>query len=159
MGSYTSGKGTGFKTVTKPKNITNSVKNGYNATVKKSGRKTTVKVHTSINPNLYVGADWRFSSKLNFTSRKYFTCKLNITGMKEKYAHVRIRFFHGNSVYESSAKVKGGGTRAVSVNLSKWAYRGSVNKIQIWVRPYSKTRWKNGAKVVITEMKQAATAK
>lgn len=159
MGSYTSGKGIVFKTVAKSKNITNSVKNGYNATVKKSGRKTTVKVHTSINPNLYVGADWRFSKKLNFTSRKYFTCKLNITGMKEKYAHVRIRFFHGNSVYESSAKVKGGGTRAVSVNLSKWAYRGSVNKIQIWVRPYSKTRWKNGSKIVITEMKQAATAK
>lgn len=159
MGGYTNGKASTIKKVTKAKSIGNALKNSYNGTAKKSGSKTTVKVNTSVNPNLYCGAGWKFSKALNFSSRKYFTCKLSISGMREKYAHVRIRFFHGPMIYESSMKVKGAGTRTVSVNLSKWKYRGSVDKIQIWVRPNGKTRWKKGAKIVISGMQQAAKVK
>ena len=79
--------------------------------------------------------------------------------MREKYAHVRIRFFHGASVYESTMKLKGNTTKQVSVNLSKWSGRKSVDKIQIWVRPNKKTRWKKGAKIMISSMRQAAKVK
>lgn len=159
MGGYSDGKFRTIKTAKKTKGIGNSLKYGYNGTVKKSGSKTTVKVKTSMNPNMYSGAGWRFPGKLNFSSRTKFTCKLKISGMKEKYAHVRIRFFSGSQVYEAAAKVKGGSTRQVAVDLSKWSYRKSVDKIQIWVRPNGKTKWKKGAKIVISSMKQASSVK
>ena len=159
MGGYSNGKISSIHKVSKAKSISNSLKNGYNGTVKKKGSTTTVKVSTSANPNLYSGAGWRFTKALNFKSRKYFTCKLKVVGMREKYAHVRIRFFHGASVYESTMKLKGNTTKQVSVNLSKWSGRKSVDKIQIWVRPNKKTRWKKGAKITISSMRQAAKVK
>ena len=159
MGGYSNGKISSIHKVSKAKSISNSLKNGYNGTVKKKGSITTVKVSTSANPNLYSGAGWRFTKALNFKSRKYFTCKLKVVGMREKYAHVRIRFFHGASVYESTMKLKGNTTKQVSVNLSKWSGRKSVDKIQIWVRPNKKTRWKKGAKIMISSMRQAAKVK
>lgn len=159
MGTYSSGKAVSVKKSSGTKKISNNLKYAYTGTVKKSGTKTTVKVDRSANPNLYQGAGWKFSAKLNFSARNRFVCKIKVSGMKETYAHVRLRFFSGRNVYEAAMKVKGGKTQQVTADLSKWKYKKSVDKIQIWVRPNKKTKWKSGAKIVISDMKQAKSAK
>lgn len=159
MGAYNRGNSAAISKVSGTKAISNNVKYSYNGKVKKSGSRTVVSVKTGLNPNLYQGAGWVFSKKLDFTSRTSFTCKINITGMKEKYAHVRIRFFSGRNIYEAAGKVQGNKTKTLSVNLSKWKYRKTVDKIQIWVRPNGRTAWKKGGKITVSALKQAKSTK
>lgn len=159
MGTIKSGGISAIKKYSNAKTVINSVKYSYNGTVKKSGKTTTITVNTKANPNLYQGAGWTYGRKLNFSARSRFTCRIRITGMKEQYAHVRIRFFSGKNLYEASARVRGGGVRQLAVNLSKWKYRKSVDKIQIWVRPYKAKGWKKGAKITVSYLKQVKKVK
>lgn len=154
MGEYAKGTVKKSASLSKVKLIPNSVKYKYNGKVSKKGYTTIVSVDSTINPVLYSGAGWKYSTKLNFTTRKRFGCKVAVSGMKEKYAHVRIRFFSGANVYGSSTKIAGGSKKQLFVDLSKWKYRGAVTKIQIWVRPYNKSKWKNGARIEISDMRQ-----
>lgn len=159
MGSYSSGKVTAVKKSSGTKKISNKLKYSYTGSVRKKGNTTIVDINRNANPNLYQGAGWKFSKKLNFKTKNRFVCKIKVTGLKETYAHVRLRFFSGRNVYEASAKVKGNKTALVSANLSKWKYRSSVDKIQIWVRPNKKTKWKKSAKITISDMRQAKSVK
>ena len=159
MGGYTGSSFIKAKKLTKTAGVSNNLKFSYSGSASKKGSKTTVRVDRTANPNLYCGAGWVFTKKLDFRTRSRFACKIKVTGMKEKYAHVRVRFFSGSHVYEASSKVKGNANTQIAVDISKWPFRGSVDKIQIWVRPNKKTTWKKGAKIVISSMKQAVSAK
>lgn len=159
MGSYSSGKATAVKKSGSTKKISNKLKYSYTGSVKKKGTKTIVSVNQDANPNLYQGAGWKFSKKLNFKTRSRFVCKIKITGMKEAYAHVRMRFFSGKNVYEAAAKVKGNKAVWISANLSKWKYCKSVDKIQIWVKPNKGTKWKKNGQITIWDMRQAKSVK
>lgn len=155
MGICSTGAVTSAKKTSGTKKISNNVKYSYNGSASKKGDTTTIKINTGSNSNLYQGAGWVFSKKLDFSSRSKFVCKLKITGMRESNAHVRVRFFSGRNMYEAAAKIKGNATRQISVNLSRWKYRKTVDKIQIWVRPDKKTKWKKGAKITVSSLKQA----
>lgn len=155
MGAYASGRAAGISKSSGTKTITNALKYAYTGKVRKSGKNTIVTVDNSANRNLYQGAGWSYAKKLNFSARSRFLCRIRISGMRESYAHVRLRFFSGNNIYEASAKVKGNGTRRISCDLSKWKYRGSVDKIQIWVRPYNRTTWKRSGKITVSYLQQA----
>ena len=159
MGTYQNSTASKISKLYSKKSIKNSLKYSYNGNVKKKGSGVVITVNPNANPNLYQGAGWTFSKKLNFSSRSNFVCKMKVTGLKEKYALVRIRFFSGTNIYEAQAKLQANKTKLLSVNLKKWKYRKSVSKIQIWVRPYKGTRWKKGGKITIAYMKQAKKTK
>ncbi len=159
MGAYSSGKAVKVTKSSGVKKISNKLKYSYTGSAKKQGAATVITVDQSANPNLYQGAGWKFSKKLSFKTRSRFVCKVKITGMKETYAHVRMRFFSGKNVYEASTKVKGNKAVWVSANLAKWKYRSSVDKIQIWVRPYKGSKWKKNAQITISDMRRAKAVK
>lgn len=159
MGSY---RQTDASKITKAVNkaaISSNPRYEYNGTVTKANGKTVVAVNPEANPNLYQGAGWTFAKKLDFSVRSNFVCRLKISGMREKYAHVRIRFFCGKNIYEAQTRMAEGRERLVSVDLSKWPKCAKVDKIQIWVRPYEKTKWKAGGTITVSGMKQAKKTK
>ncbi len=154
MGTYKNGKITTLSSVKKTKKIPNNLRYSYNGTASKKDAKTTVKVDPAVNPVIYSGAGWKFSKKLDFSGKSHFSCKLRINGLNENNAHVRIRFFNGSNIYETSMKLPEGKTKLLLADLTKWKYNGNVNKIQIWVRPYSKKKWKSGATIMVNDMTQ-----
>lgn len=159
MGAYKQGTAAAATKIYNKKAVKNSLKYNYNGTVTKKSGGAVITVNTEANPNLYQGAGWTFVKKLNFSARPYFICRLKVTGMKEKYAHVRIRFFSGKNIYEAQTRIPRDQQKQLAVNLSKWSGRKSVDEIQIWVRPYNKTKWKSGGTITVSYMKQAKKTK
>ncbi|MDO4633293.1 MAG: DUF5722 domain-containing protein [Eubacteriales bacterium] len=153
MGSYHSGaitKGKKAENTANKKTVRIGRLYSYTGTAKAEGKTIVVSVAEAANRNLYQGAGFLLTKPLNMKNRSAFLCSLNIRGMKEKNASVRIRFFSGKNVYEASTKVKGGGTRKLKVRLNGWKYRKKITKIQIWVRPFTKKGWQSGSAITIS---------
>ena len=120
----------------------------------KSSKKTVTaqlkqgKALQGINKNLEKTTSFEKKSKLQF--------QVTVSGVaKSKYAQVSVQFYSKNKKYERKVKVRAGKKMKVSVSAKGWKQAGSVTRIRIMVKPAGKGRFQSGAKLKISNIKQA----
>lgn len=96
---------------------------------------------------------WGFSQsfktkKLSFKTAPRFCTTLTVNGPSNGLAAVKLRFFSGKKILESSRIIPTGRPVKLSVSLAEWPYRKSVSKIQVLLAPAG-GNWKSGADFTI----------
>lgn len=89
----------------------------------------------------WTGISWKGSA--SFDAQPIFGFTFEGTAGANQNLRVRIRFTSGRNILESDVSVKKNVTQNINVDLSSWAGRGSVEKIQIWVQQDGSGQWEN----------------
>ncbi len=125
------------------------------ATGKKKAGKAIRAVHDgSRNRNSLWGFTQSFGKKLSFQSASRFCTTLKVSGSSNAKAVVKLRFYSGKKILESSAVIPANRKVKLSVSLQNWKYRSAVTKIQVLLAPAGGT-WKKGAYMDISNTVQA----
>ncbi len=121
---------------------------------KKSGKVLRAVHDKNRNRNSLWGFSQSFSKKLSFESNPRFCTTLKVAGATGSQAVVKLRFYSGKKILESTGLVPVNKKVKLSVSLQNWAYRNAVTKIQILLAPASGS-WKKNAYLDITNTVQS----
>lgn len=122
---------------------------------KKAGKALRAVHDNSRNRNSLWGFSQSFSKKLSFGSAPRFCATLTASGATGSHVAVKIRFYSGKKILESTGLIPANKKVRLSVSLRNWKYRKSVTKIQVLLAPASGT-WKKNAYL---DMESVGTAK
>ena len=101
------------------------------------------------NPNSLWGFVQKFDKKVNFKKHPVFYTTLRVNGSLSSAVQVKIRFYSGQNILETSRILNANTPVSVGVSLANWKYRKSVTKIQIMAAPVS-GGWNSGASFEMT---------
>lgn len=101
------------------------------------------------NRNSLWGFAQTFTKKVSFKKHPWFYTTVKINGASAPKAWVKLRFFSGTRILESSALIDTGRPVSIGVSLANWKYRKSVTKIQVLLAPSDGT-WTEKASFEMT---------
>lgn len=114
-----------------------------------SGNKLLTIRDAGRNRNSLWGFSQDLAKKVSFHKHPWFYTTVKINGATTQKVWLKIRFFSGTRILESSALVDTGRDVPVGVSLANWKYRKSVTKIQILLAPANGS-WTNQASFEMT---------
>lgn len=119
-----------------------------------SSQKTTktysrVTHNSSRNRNSLWGFSQTFSKAVSFSNHPYFYTTLTVKGSTGSKVWAKLRFYSGKNILESTGLIDTGRSVAIGVNLSNWAYKNKVTKIQVLLAPAG-GKWKSNAALEMT---------
>lgn len=103
----------------------------------------------SRNRNSLWGFAQTFAKKVSFQKHPWFYTTVKINGATTPKVWVKLRFYSGTHILESSALVDTGRSVPIGVSLANWKYKKSVTKIQVLLAP-SDGDWTKQASVDMT---------
>ena len=106
------------------------------------------------NNNSLWGFSQSFDQMLSFKASPRFCTTLKVTGSTGSQAVIKLRFYSGKKILESTRLIPVNKQVKLSVSLQNWAYRNAVTKIQILLAPGGGT-WKTNAYLDITDTVQS----
>lgn len=123
----------------------------YGAAAGMTGAASTLRVmrDPNRNPNSLWGFVQKFDKKVNFKKHPVFYTTLRVNGSLSSAVQVKIRFYSGKNILETSRIINANTPVSVGVSLANWKYRKSVTKIQIMAAPVS-GGWNSGASFEMT---------
>lgn len=98
----------------------------------------------SRNRNSLWGFSQSFKKGINFSRHSYFYTTLKVKGYTGSKVWLKLRFYSGKNILESTGLIDTGRNIAIGVNLSDWKYKKSITKIKILLSPAG-GKWKNNA--------------
>ncbi|MDO4345727.1 MAG: DUF5722 domain-containing protein [Eubacteriales bacterium] len=122
----------------------NWLKYGAVTTQKKSGKGLRVIHDYRRNRNSLWGFSQSFSKKLSFGTNSRFCTTLKVSGSTGSKVAVKLRFYSGKNILESTGIIPANKQVKLSVSLKDWKYRKAVTKIQVLLAPASGS-WKKTA--------------
>lgn len=123
----------------------------YGAAAGMAGADNTLRVtrDPARNPNSFWGFVQKFDKKVNFKKHPFFYTTLRVNGSSVPAVQVKIRFYSGKNILETSRIINANTPVSVGVSLANWKYRKAVTKIQITAAPVS-GGWNSGASFEMT---------
>lgn len=85
-----------------------------------------------------------WNGNADFSSKPIFGFDFKGTAGADQNLRVRMRFTSGQNVFETEVSAEKDLTHRIYADLSGWAGRSSVNRIQIWVQQDGAKSWENG---------------
>lgn len=95
------------------------------------------------------GFSQKFSNTVNFKKHPVFYTTLRVNGAQSGQVLVKLRFYSGKNILESSRVIQTGTSVNLGVSLANWKYRKSVSKIEVLVEPVS-GGWSKNASLTMT---------
>lgn len=110
-------------------------KYGAASSARKSGGTWRVTHDGSRNRNSLWGFTQSFKKKLSFDKAPHFCTTLTAVGPTSGQVVVKLRFYSGKRILESSGIIPANQPVRLSVSLGNWSFRKSVTKIQVLLAP------------------------